>query len=217
MRHLKPVSHLPIYALLGALLMTLLVILACGGDDATTRGPTAAPTPAPAPATAPPPAPAPTAMPSTPTAAPTPAPTPTVMAKVPVSPRLEVSIVPPGHQVTMVHQTFHSSSGPIKTMYEEMVYIDPFTGDYTNDHVVEEWEMSDDATSWKFTLRQGITFHSTDTWTGTELTVVDVIHSIRTSAGESSYNPGRWNIYGVEDANFDIHDDYSFTYNMNQA
>ena len=53
MRHLKRVSHLPIYALLGALLMTLLVILACGGDDATTRGPTAAPTPAPAPATAP--------------------------------------------------------------------------------------------------------------------------------------------------------------------
>ena len=241
MRHLKPVSRLPIYALLGALLMTLLLILACGGDDATTRGPTAAPTPAPAPATAPP-APAPTAMASTPTAmpatpamtvtaratpratprptptaAPTPAPTPAVMAKVPVSPRLEVSIVPPGHQVSMVHQTFHSSSGPIKTMYEEMVYIDPFTGDYTNDHVVEEWEMSDDATSWKFTLRQGITFHSTDSWTGTELTVEDVIFSIRTSAGESSYNPGRWNIYGVDDANFDIHGDYSFTYNMNQA
>ena len=117
----------------------------------------------------------------------------------------------------MVHQTFHSSSGPIKTMYEEMVYIDPFTGDYTNDHVVEEWEMSDDATSWKFTLRQGITFHSTDTWTGTELTVDDVIHSIRTSAGESSYNPGRWNIYGVADSNFDIQDDYSFTYNMDEA
>ncbi len=114
----------------------------------------------------------------------------------------------------MVHQTFHSSSGPIKTMYEEMVYIDPHSGDYTNDHVVQEWSMSEDATSWSFTLKQGIPFHSTDTWTGTELTVVDTIHSIRTSAGETSYNPGRWNIYGVADSNFDVHDQYSFTYNM---
>ncbi len=116
----------------------------------------------------------------------------------------------------MVHQTFHSSSGPIKTMYEEMIYIDPYTGDYTNDHLASEWSVSDDATSWDFKLREGIPFHSTDSWTGTEFTVKDVVHSIRTSAGETSYNPGRWNIYGVEDANFDIHDDYSFTYNMNQ-
>ena len=116
----------------------------------------------------------------------------------------------------MVHQTFHSSSGPIKTMYEEMIYIDPYTGDYTNDHLASEWSVSDDATSWDFKLREGIPLHSTDSWTGTEFTVKDVVHSIRTSAGETSYNPGRWNIYGVEDANFDIHDDYSFTYNMNQ-
>ena len=51
---------------------------------------------------------------------------------------------------------------------------------------------------------------------GAELTVVDVIHSIRTSAGETSYNPGRWNIYGVDDSNFDVKDHYNFTYNMNQ-
>ena len=63
--------------------------------------------------------------------------------------------------------------------------------------------------------QQGIPFHSTEDWTGAELTVVDVIHSIRTSAGETSYNPGRWNIYGVDANNFDVHDLYSFTYNMN--
>ena len=117
----------------------------------------------------------------------------------------------------MVHQTFHSSSGPIKTMYEEMIYIDPHSGDYTNEHVVEEWSMSDDATSWSFTLKEGIPFHTNEMGGGAELTVEDVIFSIRTSAGETSYNPGRWNIYGVADPNFDVHDDYSFTYNMDQA
>ena len=220
MPHFKPISNLSIYALLGALLLTLLFILACGDDEEATSAPTAAPPPPPPP---PPPSPPPTAAPSTPrptpTATPTPAPTPepTMMAKVPVSPRLEISMVPPGHQVTMVHQTFHSSSGPIKTMYEEMVYIDPHSGDYTNDHVVEEWSMSDDATSWSFTLKQGIPFHTNDNGGGDELTVEDVIFSIRTSAGETSYNPGRWNIYGVADSNFDVQNDYSFDYNMDQA
>ena len=241
MPHFKPISNLSIYALLGALLLTLLLILACGDDEEATQAPTAPPTAAPAPAAPPPtqpPAPTampatatampatpaarpstPAAMPATPTATPTPAPTPepTMMAKVPVSPRLEISMVPPGHQVTMVHQTFHSSSGPIKTMYEEMVYIDPHSGDYTNDHVVEEWSMSDDATSWSFTLKQGIPFHTNDNGGGDELTVEDVIFSIRTSAGETSYNPGRWNIYGVADSNFDVQNDYSFDYNMDQA
>ena len=235
MPHFKPISNLSIYALLGALLLTFLFVVACGDDEEATSAPTAAPAPAtPPPTMAPTPTampatpaattrPTPTAAPSTPrptpTATPTPAPTPepTMMAKVPVSPRLEISMVPPGHQVTMVHQTFHSSSGPIKTMYEEMVYIDPHSGDYTNDHVVEEWSMSDDATSWSFTLKQGIPFHTNDNGGGDELTVEDVIFSIRTSAGETSYNPGRWNIYGVADSNFDVQNDYSFDYNMDQA
>ncbi len=239
MTHPKAITHWPMYALLGALLLSLLLILACGDDEEPTQAPTAAPQPTAAPpAPAPTMAPTPTAMPATPaatprptptaapatprptpTAAPTAAPTtePAMMAKVPVSPRLEISMVPPGHQVTMVHQTFHSSSGPIKTMYEEMVYIDPHSGDYTNDHVVEEWSMSDDATSWSFTLKEGIPFHTNENGGGAELTVEDVIFSIRTSAGETSYNPGRWNIYGVADSNFDVHDDYSFDYNMDQA
>ena len=238
MLHLKHAPVFTLYALFGALLLILLLTVACGSDEDPTQAPTTAPTAAatPAPAT-----PAPTAMPSTPTAmpstprptptaapstprptptaAPTPAPTtePAMMARVPVSPRLEISMVPPGHQVTMVHQTFHSSSGPIKTMYEEMVYIDPHSGDYTNDHVVQDWSMSDDATSWSFNLKKGIPFHTNESGGGDELTVEDVIFSIRTSAGETSYNPGRWNIYGVADSNFDVHDDYSFTYNMDQA
>ncbi len=250
MQHRKTTSRLPIHALIATLLITLLLILACGDDEEPTQAPTAPPAPTAAPSTplptppptptAPPtpaptprpiptaapvaPAPAPptaiptlTRVPYVPTAQPTAAPTaPAVIAKTLVSPRLKVAIVPPGHQVTMVHQTFHSSSGPIKTMYEEMIYIDPFSGDYTNAHVVQDWTMSDDATSWSFNFKQGIPFHSTDSWTGPELTVHDAIFSIRTSAGETSYNPGRWNIYGVDDANFDIHNDHSFTYNMNQ-
>ena len=243
MQHLKPTSNWPLYAAIATLILSLLLIIACGDDEPSTPVATEVPTAAPAPATpAPTMAPTPTAMPATPaatprptprptptaapstprptpTAAPTPAPTPepTAMARVPVSPRLEISMVPPGHQVTMVHQTFHSSSGPIKTMYEEMVYIDPHSGDYTNDHVVEEWSMSDDATSWSFTLKQGIPFHTNDMGGGDELTVEDVIFSIRTSAGETSYNPGRWNIYGVADSNFNVTSDYSFDYNMDQA
>ena len=233
--------HWRVYCLVGAMMVLLLLIVACGDEEATeapTQAPAAAtsapstpaPTMAPA-ATMAPSTPAPTMAPTRaatraatraptprPTATPRPTPTATpVMAKVPVSPRLKISMVPPGHQVTMVHQTFHSSSGPLKTMYEEMVYIDPYSGDFTNAHLASDWSVSDDATSWDFTLRQGIPFHSTDSWTGTEFTVKDVLHSIRTSAGESSYNPGRWNIYGVADANFDIHNDYSFTYNMDQA
>ena len=250
MKKLQWYRHWRAFSLVGALMVLLLLIVACGDEEATeaptqapaaatrapstpaptmaptatmapstpaaTRAATRAPTRAAATATA---APAPTAAP-TPRATAKPQPTPTatpVMAKVLVSPRLKISMVPPGHQVTMVHQTFHSSSGPLKTMYEEMVYIDPYSGDFTNAHLASDWSVSDDATSWDFTLRQGIPFHSTDSWTGTEFTVKDVLHSIRTSAGESSYNPGRWNIYGVADANFDIHDDYSFTYNMDQA
>ena len=216
--------HWRAFSLVGAMMVLLLLIVACGDEEATeaptqapaaaTRAPsTTAPTMAPT-ATMAPSTPAPTMAPTRaatraatraptprPTATPRPTPTATpVMAKVLVSPRLKISMVPPGHQVTMVHQTFHSSSGPLKTMYEEMIYIDPYSGDFTNAHLASDWSVSDDATSWDFTLRQGIPFHSTDSWTGTEFTVKDVLHSIRTSAGETSYNPGRWNIYGVADA-----------------
>lgn len=202
-----------LYSFLGLLMALTLVIMACGDDPAPVPTapkavPTATPTSPPAAVAAKPaakPKPKPTA-----TARPRATPTPTPKPKVLVSPRLKVSMVPPGHQVTMVHQTYHSSSGPLKTMFEELIYIDPLVGDYSNDHLATDWSMSDDGTSWSFTIRKGVPFHDI----GTEVTVKDVIHSIRTSAGETSYNPGRWNIYGVADKNFDVHDDHSFTYNM---
>ena len=114
--------------LLTSLVGLTLLILACGGDDepAATQAPATA---APAPATqAPAPA---TAMPATPTTAPTAAPTATqaprataaptatqapratatptatatqeMVEKIPVSPRLIVSVVPPSDQHTMAH------------------------------------------------------------------------------------------------------------------
>ena len=159
------------YALLSAALLLTLVIVACGGDDdtpepapstpAATTAPTAPPTAPPAmtptamPST-PAMTPAPTAMPSTPrptpvatarptprpTATPTPTPTATMAPKVPVSPRLKVSKVPPGAQVTMMWKTFTSETGPMKPMYEFIINTNRFNSEYENTMLAEDWSMA---------------------------------------------------------------------------
>lgn len=47
--------------------------------------------------------------------------------------------------------------------------------------IAESWEASEDATEWRFKIRQGVTFHS-----GKELTVEDVVNSINFHRGEDS-------------------------------
>ena len=223
------------YALLGAALLMTLVIVACGGDDDTpepapsTPAATTAPAaPAPAPTAMPAtpamtPAPTPTAMPATPrptpaatarptprpTATPTPTPTATMAPKVPVSPRLKVSKVPPGSQVTMMWKTFTSETGPMKPMYEFIINTNRFNSEYENTMLAEDWSMAPDAMSWTLNLREGIPFHSTDSYTGTDFTAKDFKFTLQTAGREDSLSAGsQWRNLGVEDKNFDIVNDH---------
>ena len=197
-----------VYLAIAALAVFSLVILACGGDDedettpapAATAAPTAAPTMAP---TA-----APTAM---PTATPEPA------APEPVDPRLKVAMVPPGHQVTMMYRTFQSSTGPQKAMYEHLIYKDRFSGEFTNEQLATEWSLTPDGTTWSAKLRQGVPFHSTDSWTGTEFTAKDVVQTVQTLARDDSLaSASIWRDLGVADSNFEILNDYEITWNLDK-
>ena len=201
-----------IYLAIAALAVLSLVILACGGDDDETPAPTAAPTPA---ATA---APAPTMAPTAaPTAMPTATPTPEPAAPEPVEPRLKVAMVPPGHQVTMMYRTFQSSTGPQKPMYEHLIYKDRYSGEFTNEQLATDWSMEPDGTTWHFTLREGVPFHSTDSWTGTEFTAKDVIQTVQTLARDDSLaSASIWRDLGVDDSNFVVHNDYQITWNANK-
>ncbi len=200
-----------IYLAIAALAVLSLLILACGDDDeVSTPAPTAAPTPA---ATA---APAPTMA---PTAAPTamPTPTPAPAAPEPVNPRLQVAMVPPGHQVTMMYRTFQSSTGPQKPMYEHLIYKDRYSGEFTNEQLSTEWTMEPDGTTWHFTLREGVPFHSTDSWTGGEFTAKDVVQTVQTLARDDSLaSASIWRDLGVDDSNFVIHNDYQITWNADK-
>ena len=226
-------------AAFGALLLLSLVIIACGGDDEpeATPQPTPAPTAAPPPTAMPStPAPTPTAMPATPamtptprptpaatarptTPAPTPAPTPTatpmptptatMAPKMPVDPRLKVSKVPPGAQVTMMWKTFTSETGPMKPMYEFIINTNRFNGEYENTMLAHDWSMSPDAMSWTLMLREGIPFHSTDGYTGTNFTAKDFKLTLQTAGREDSLSAGsQWRNLGVQDQNFDIVNDH---------
>ncbi len=244
--------HWRVYSLVGALMVLALLIMACGGDDATetptqppatatmapstpaptmapaatmapsTPAPTAAATRAPTRAAATPvatatAAPAPTTAPAPQaTARPTPAATPTVAAaRVPVSPRLKVTTLPPSHQVTMMWQTFQGSTGPIKAVYEMLIYQDRFSGEYTNDQLATEWSMSPDAKTWSFKLRKDVPFHSTDTYEGTDFTAKDVVLTIRTlSRDDALATTGVWTRLGIDDDNFEIPNDNEFIYHM---
>ena len=197
-----------IYLAIAALAVLSLVILACGGDDEdeTTPAPaaTAAPTVAPAPTMAP-------------TAMPTATPTPEPAAPEPVNPRLTVAMVPPGHQVTMMYRTFQSSTGPQKAMYEHLIYKDRYSGEFTNEQLATEWSLTPDGTTWSAKLRQGIPFHSTDSWTGTEFTAKDVIQTVQTLARDDSLaSASIWRDLGVADSNFEIANDHEITWNLDK-
>ena len=202
-----------IYLAIAALLILSLFILACGDDEPE---PTPQPTPAAAPTPAATAAPAPTMA---PTAAPTamPTPTPAPAAPEPVNPRLQVAMVPPGHQVTMMYRTFQSSTGPQKPMYEHLIYKDRYSGEFTNEQLSTEWTMEPDGTTWHFTLREGVPFHSTDSWTGGEFTAKDVVQTVQTLARDDSLaSASIWRDLGVDDSNFVIHNDYQITWNADK-
>ena len=227
-----------VYVLLAVVLAVTIFVSACG-DDATptpterpqpvaTPAPTPVPTAAPQPVATPAPtratptatsAPARTPAP-TPTATPRPTPTDTPTAMAPrelVSPRLKIATVPPGHQVTVMWKTFQSSTGPLKSMYEHLVYQDRFTDEWTNEQLATDWTVSPDGQTWSFDLRKGVPFHSTDDWEGTEFTANDVVHTIKTMGGETSISsPTLFSVLGIEDKNFQTPNDYEFIWSLDR-
>ena len=205
---------------------------------APTAAPTMAPTEAPAPAATPTRAPAATqpatpaataaptatAAPSTPppTPRPTASPTPLVTPppdRVPVDPQLKIAMVPPGNQVTMMWETLQSGTGPLKPMYEMLIGEDPFTGSWTEMGLASEWSVAPGAKDWTFKLREGIPYHSTDTWTGGEFTTKDIHGSIATLVREDAKSTASiWTNLGAQKPEaFDIVDDYNFTWRLSKG
>ena len=219
-----------VYGLLSAALILAMAVTACG-DDATpaptataaataTRAATAAPTAAPTAAATPTPmrTAAPTSTPR-PTARPTPTPTPapTEAMRVPVSPRLRVTKVPPGAQVTMMWKTFTSETGPMKPMYEFIINTNRTTGEYENSMLASEWSMAPDARSWTLKLRPDVPFHSTGDYTGTEFTAQDFKLTLQTAGREDSLSAGsQWRNLGVQDQNFDIVNDHEVVWRLDR-
>ena len=187
---------------------------------AATRAPATTPRPTTA-ATA---APTATAMPSTPppTQRPTASPTPVATAppdRVPVDTQLKIAFVPPGNQVTMMWQTLQSGTGPLKPMYEMLIGEDPLTGTWTDQGLASEWSVSPGAKDWTFKLREGIPFHSTDSFTGGEFTTKDIEGSIATLVREDSISTSSiWTNLGAQKPEaFDIADDYNFTWRLSKG
>jgi peptide/nickel transport system substrate-binding protein len=149
--------------LMGAMLIAVLVLSACG-----TPAPTAAPT------TAPPE--------EEPTAAPTEEPT-AVPTEAPAVPEGSLTVA----LSTLEAETFLPWNGGggrtpyLELIYEYLVYLDPETEEPTPG-LATSWEMSDDGMSWTFEIREGVPFH--EDWG--EVTAEDVAYSIEKIISEES-------------------------------
>ncbi len=150
----------------------------------------------------------------TPTATPRPTPTPTkVVAKVLVSPRLKVAMVPPGNQVTMSYKTFQSSGGLLRTMYNHLIWVDRVTG-ASKPMLATSWTLSPNAREWGFKLRKGVPFHD-----GTEFTAKDIPFTARVGLTEGSPDAllvTLKNILPEPEKNIEIVNDYEIIMHLAQ-
>ena len=161
------------------------------------------------------PTPAPVAM---ATATPRPTPAATQAPRIPVSPRLKVTKVPPGAQVTMMWKTFTSETGPMKPMYEFIINTNRTNGEYENSMLASEWIMSPDARSWTLKLRDNIPFHSTDSYTGTNFSAKDFKFTLQTAGREDSLSAGsQWRNLGIQDKNFEIVNDHEVIWHLDRV
>ena len=104
-------------------------------------------------------------------------------------------------------------------MYEMLISEDPFTGSWTEQGLATEWSVAPGAKDWTFKLRQGVPFHSTDTWTGGEFTTKDIEGSIGTLVREDAIATASiWTNLGAHKPEaFDIQDDYNFTWRLSKG
>jgi peptide/nickel transport system substrate-binding protein len=73
--------------------------------------------------------------------------------------RLVVAGAPPGHEATLPHQGSLSQKLPTRVVFEYLTDVDPTTWDFQRPMLAERWQMSPDAKTWTFHLRQGVKFH----------------------------------------------------------
>ncbi len=96
--------------------------------------------------------------------------------------RLVVAGEPPTHEATLPHQGSLSQKLLTRVMLEYLVDVDPTTWDYTRPMLAERWQMSPDARTWTFVLRQGVPFH--DGWG--DVTAEDVKFSFELLMGKDA-------------------------------
>ena len=97
---------------------------------------------------------------------------------------LIVAGAPPIHETTLPHLSTISSRLISRPIFEHLADVDPITWDYTRPMLAERWEMSEDAKTWTFYLRQGVSFH--DGWG--ELSAEDVKFSLELLLRQDAIN-----------------------------
>ena len=204
-----------------ALALTLvltLVILACGGDDATAAPATAAPAPTAMPATAMPATPAPTAR---ATAMATPRPTPTAMpAMEPVQPRLRVSL-PPGNEQFTVPYPQSQVSEKLMPVYSHMVARNIKTN-VEEPQLATAWSVEPDGKTWHFTLRENVPFYKNAVpLNDYTFSAQDVFMMLDLQIGEAGQlstklarSPGRYNSYFGDNDNWVADSSHEVTLNL---
>jgi ABC-type transport system substrate-binding protein len=181
-----------------ALAAVTLFIVACGDDATNTPAATGQPT-------------------ATATSAPAPTNTPTQASSVPVESRLKISVPVPDYQHLALWDHSSSSGGFLVPIYEHLVTVNKTTG--TNEPwVAESWDLTPDGKNWNFKLRQGIKFHSTPTFTGGDLTAKDFVQTVKMLANpDQALFPAIWGGFGAADSNFEIKNDYEFTWKLDKV
>lgn len=97
---------------------------------------------------------------------------------------LIVAGAPPIHETTVPHLSTISSRLITRPVFESLVGVDAVTWDYSQPMLAERWEMSADAKTWTFYLRQGVPFH--EGWG--ELTAEDVKFSLELLLRDDAIN-----------------------------
>ena len=228
------------FGLLALALALTLVIVACGGDDAT-EAPTAAATAAPAPA----PTMAPTAAPAAtmaPTAAPTMAPTaaatmaptaaprataaPTMaptatMAPQPVATRLRVANTPAGEQFTIPYPMSQVSE-KLMPEYSHLIGRN-IKSNVEEPQLATEWSVGSDGKTWEFVLREGVPFYRDARPMDYTFSAKDVFMMLDLQNGELegdelntklARSPGRYRSYFGANDNWVANNDYNVTLNL---